>query len=151
MDYSLLLEYIQGAMEESRVDPFVKMVQDPPAVTANSKMYEDMKRALDGFKSNEDTNKELINLSSYFDEWKRHNRILIDHVTSHQRASSTMTCGLVLDEGQLLLSDMRLVYEDTAKDGDKNLITTYVTTVSKETTSRGKRNIPTRSQNTDRQ
>jgi anaphase-promoting complex subunit 4 len=140
IDYSLLLSYIQGALEMSKLDPFVKLEHDLPTIAASSSMYDDMKNALESFKSGEDTSEELINLSAYFDEWVRHNKTLVDQATSHQRASSSITSGLMLEEGEVLASDIRMIFENEKEEGverTEDSVSTWTAIVHKETPRQG--------------
>jgi hypothetical protein len=97
-------------------------------------MYDEMKSALDSFKGGEALSEELINLGAYFDEWMRYNRMLVDQITSHQRASSSITSGLVLSEGNVLVSDMCMVFEnresESLESGD-DMMSTYIAVVHK--------------------
>jgi anaphase-promoting complex subunit 4 len=127
-DYTQLLAYIQGAMEESKLGPFVLTEEDPPAVTAHSGMYDEVKKSLNAFRNSQDGDVELLNLQSHFDEWKRHNRTLVDQITSHQRASSFMNCGLVLEEGKLAAWDMRMIFDDQRNKDTPNGSSTDLTT-----------------------
>jgi anaphase-promoting complex subunit 4 len=139
IDYSQLLAYIQGAMEESKLDPFVWMADDPSAINAHSSMYEDVKKSLRAYKKRDEGNSEFLNLASHFDGWKRHNRDLVDQITSHQRASSSINFGLVLEHGNHAALDMRMVYEDYLPLAQKrDCVTTYTAFVPEKKTSRGK-------------
>lgn len=137
IDYSQLLAYIQGPMEVSKIDPFVLISDDPPAVSTHAAMYEDVKKALGLFKTGAEGDREVLNLQSHFDEWRRHNMILVDQITSHQRANSSMSCGFVLEECGLATWDMRMVSENLHREKlpnacpDKDL-TTYCAFVSQE-------------------
>jgi anaphase-promoting complex subunit 4 len=150
VDYSLLLAHIQGPLEESRLDPFVTLEQDPPAIKAQAGMYDDMKKALDAFKKGDEANKDLINLGNYFDEWMRHNQTLVDQITSHQRASSSITCGLVLEDGEVLVEDVRMVYEERGSNGSldvveiaQDCVSTFTAIVKKKTLNQGKSTLHT--------
>jgi anaphase-promoting complex subunit 4 len=141
-DYSQLLAYIQGPMEESKLEPFVLIESDPPAVTANPDMYDDVKKSLKALRSNDDGNTELLNLQSHFDEWRRHNRTLVGQITSHQRASSFMNCGLVLEEGKLTAWDMRMVFDNQHKEevphGASTDLITYCVFIAQNAPNEGK-------------
>lgn len=127
-DYSLLLAYIQQPMEESKLESFISMPKEgSPATVANSSTYEDMKKSIDAFKKQENGNFGIINIHSHFAEWQYQNRTLVDQITSHQRASSSMNCGIVLETGDVMASDLRVVSEDA--DQNTNLITTYTAVV----------------------
>ncbi|KIW04896.1 hypothetical protein, variant [Verruconis gallopava] len=136
VDYSLLLAYIQGALVNSKLDPFVKWEPDLPPVTASLSMYDDIKKILNSFKKRGDVDEELINMRAYFDEWMRHNRRLVDQITSHQRASSLITTGIVIEEGEPLVSDIRMVYESTTEGmhgKNENTVATITAIVHKST------------------
>jgi anaphase-promoting complex subunit 4 len=136
-DYSQLLAYIQQPMEESKLESFISMPKDGlAAAAAGSSTYEDMKKTIDAFKKQENVPFELINIHSHFAEWQRQNRILVDLITSHQRASSSMNCGIVLEQGTITTSDLRVVSEDLDEeinnDRSHNLITTYTAIVPED-------------------
>jgi anaphase-promoting complex subunit 4 len=128
IDYTQLLAYLQGAMAESKLQPFVLIEEDPPAVTAHSGMYDDVKKSLKALRNNEDGDLELLNLQSHFDEWKRHNRTLVDQITSHQRESSFMNCGLVLEDEKLTAWDMRMIFDNEQKEELTDVSSTDLTT-----------------------
>lgn len=141
-DYSQLFAYIQRPMEESKLESFISVPKEnSPAFTADSSTYEDMKKSIESFKKQENGNRDIINIHSHFAEWQRQNRILVDQITSHQRASSSMSCGIVLEEGSITSSDLRVVSEDL--DGkpnnprSANLITTYTAIVPKDSVAQG--------------
>jgi anaphase-promoting complex subunit 4 len=119
LDYALLFSYIQGPLQQSKLDLFVKWERDTAVVDASASMYEDMKRALDSFKAGDSVSEELINLGVYFEDWVSRNSTLVGEITSHQRASSTITTGFVLEEGDVLLSDLWMAQPT---DGDNALI-----------------------------
>jgi anaphase-promoting complex subunit 4 len=128
IDYTQLLAYLQGAMEESKLKPFVVIEEDPPAVTAHSGMYDDVKKSLKALGNDEDGNVELLNLQSHFDEWKRHNRTLVDQITSHQRESSFMNCGLILEDEKLATWDMKMIFDNQRRDELPHVSATDLTT-----------------------
>jgi anaphase-promoting complex subunit 4 len=135
LDFSLLLAYIQGALETSKLDLLVKLEQDTLVIAATSSVYYEVKKALASFKAGEDFSEELINLGAYFEEWMRHNRTLVDQITSHQRASSSITSGLVLEEGDVLVSDIRMVHrkpQGLDSEHSSNQISTYTAVVHKK-------------------
>jgi anaphase-promoting complex subunit 4 len=123
LDYNALLEYIQGPLEESKLNAFLCEPSNSPAIVVNESRYGDLMKALDAFKSRADGDRDLLVLASHFDEWQRHNKTLTKEVTSWQRASTVMDTGLVLEEGCVRAHDMRLVSEQS--DGPE-VITTYV-------------------------
>lgn len=127
-DYSQLLAYIQRPMEESKLDSFILMPKESSAATVvDSSTYDDMKRSIDAFKRQETSDFGIINMHSHFAEWQHQNRTLVDQITSHQRASSAMSCGIVLEAGNVMASDVRVMSEDI--DQSTNLITTYTAIV----------------------
>lgn len=127
-DYSQLLAYIQRPMEESKLDPFISMPTASLAATvADSSTYEEIKKSIDAFTQKENGDFGIINIHSHFAEWQHQNRTLVDQITSHQRASSTMSCGLVLETGDVMASDMRVVSEEMNQS--TNFITTYTAIV----------------------
>lgn len=111
IEYGLLLAYIQGALEESKVDAFLIVGEQTSDVETGSEAYGDVKLVADAFRKGEDCDTAALALQDYFDEWKKCNRVLVDQITNHQRSNSFMNCGLVLDEGSLFAKDMRMVYE----------------------------------------
>lgn len=142
VDYSQLVAYIQGAMSESKLDPFVWIQDDPPAIPAHPEMYDDVKKVLGLFQNNLDGDREVLNLQSHFDEWKRHNRILVDQITSHQRGNISMDTGLVLEESNLSSWDIRMIFEDLRRQDvlavvpEEDLVT-YCAFVSQEKLNEG--------------
>lgn len=140
IDYSLLLSYIQGPLEKSKLDLFVTREQDPPTVPASASMYEEMKGALESFKDGEGTKEELINLNGYIHQWTRQHTTLVAQITNHQRASTIFASGIVLEEGDVLVSDMCMVQKVQPQDSpklDENLITTITAVVHKDKPNRG--------------
>lgn len=132
-DYSQLLAYIERPMEESKLESFISMPkEDSPATVTDSSTYEDMKKSIDAFKKQESGNFGIINIHSHFSEWQHQNRTLVDQITSHQRASSAMSCGIVLETGDVMASDLRAVSETS--DQNTNFITSYTATVPDDDT-----------------
>lgn len=136
-DYSQLLAYIQRPMEGSKLEPFISIPKGgSSAITAESSTYEDMKKSIDAFKKDVNGCVDLINIHSHFAEWQRQNRVLVDQITSHQRASSSMNCGIVLEQGEIVASDLRVVSEELGeeinKDRSPDLITTYTAIVPED-------------------
>ncbi|TID17887.1 hypothetical protein E6O75_ATG10532 [Venturia nashicola] len=127
-DYSQLLAYIQRPMEESKLDSFISLPKEgSPSSVADASTYEEMKKSIDAFKKMQTGNLGIINIHSHFAEWQHQNRTLVDQITSHQRASSAMSCGIVLETGNVMASDLRVVSENI--DHRTNLITTYTAVV----------------------
>ncbi|QDS77693.1 hypothetical protein FKW77_003762 [Venturia effusa] len=127
-DYSQLLAYVERPLEESRLDSFISGPKEASLGTiANSSIYEDMQKLIDAFRNQDSGNFGIFNIHSHFAEWQRQNRTLVDQITSHQRASSTMSSGFVLEAGDVMASDLRMVSEDM--DQSATLITTYTVIV----------------------
>jgi anaphase-promoting complex subunit 4 len=142
-DFSQLLAYIQQPLEESKLESFISIPKEgSPAIAAESSTYEKMKKCIGAFKAQENTHDNLININSHFAEWQRLNRMLVDQITSHQRASSSMNCGIVLEQGNVTASDLRVVSEEISeeisKDRALNLVTTYSAIVPEHSSASGK-------------
>jgi anaphase-promoting complex subunit 4 len=146
IDYGLLLGYVQGALEQSKIDAFVVVGKGMGALGTGNEVYGDVKKALDAFRKGEDCDTGILALQSHFDQWTRCSRVLVDQITSHQRSSSFMNCGIVLDKGELVAKDMRMVFESlnraTNEEGvegieDKDL-TTYCAIVKQNDQNEGK-------------
>lgn len=133
IDISSLLAYIQGALSESKLDKFVARTNGTDQINAAAGKYEECQRALENFKNGEGPDDQLLRLSMHFRQWLKLNSEVLAQVTAHQRASSTFTDGIVLEEGNVLASNVYM-YEEQGDD----MVTTMTAMVMKETAHQGK-------------
>ncbi|KAF2423806.1 hypothetical protein EJ08DRAFT_700920 [Tothia fuscella] len=136
VDYAQLLAYVQGPLEESKVDAFLKWGYDVATVGMDGEVavYDDVKKAVDRFSMGESGSKvELLDLQGHFEGWLNSNKVLVERITSHQRGSSFMNCGIVVEEGEVVARDVRMVFEGLGgKDGVRAKdMTTYCAFVKK--------------------
>jgi anaphase-promoting complex subunit 4 len=112
IEYHFVLAYIGGSLQKSKLDMFLGTMADAPSLKASKNLYQETKLALDGFKQGKPTTKpEMLSLPSYFLEWCRHNRTLIEQITAWQRSNTIMPGGFVLANGTSRLCDLRMVSE----------------------------------------
>jgi anaphase-promoting complex subunit 4 len=109
VDYLSVLSYIRDAMERSQIDKFLPKPADVSKFKATPNMYEDLKKALDPIKGPKMGDNDLLVLSSYYNEWRNHNKTLMDQITSWQRKTTIIPGGIVLTEGKLRACDVRIV------------------------------------------
>jgi anaphase-promoting complex subunit 4 len=127
IDFSLLLTYIQGALSESRLDKFVAVTYAADQINVAAGKYDECQRALENFKNGEETDNQLLRMSMHYQRWLRLNSEVLDQVTAHQRASSTFSDGIILQEGTVLVSDVDM-YEEKGDD----MVTTMTAMVLKD-------------------
>lgn len=111
LDFALVLAYIRGALERSKIDAFVSAPADSPEIHAHADMYHDLTTALSIFKEDKPQKRDLLKLNSYYNEWCICNKALVDHITSWQRMNTLMPGGLVLANSRPSHYDLRMVYE----------------------------------------
>lgn len=111
LDSALVLTYIRGGLEHSKIDGLLSAPADAPEIHANSDMYIDLTKGLDAFKNNKPCKGDILKLSSYYTEWCKRNQTLVDHITSWQRVNTLMPGGLVLVDSNISRCDLRMVFE----------------------------------------
>lgn len=131
IDYSLLLEYIQGPMSQSNLLCYLQRQADLPSQPLDSKAlsYEDTKRAIELSKQGAAFKQEALCLDVTNACLQDLCSKLFLQITTWQAASTSMNCGVVLEEGEVSEArDLRMVFE---KLGDSDDITTYIAIVPK--------------------
>lgn len=131
VDYPLVFSYIEKTLEKSRLEAFLCHPIDAPDISPKPDLYGTLRTALDGFKTDTEYDSNLLKLPSYHKEWCKHNQILIEQITSWQRANVIVPGALTLGSEKLDLYDMRMV-ADVSTNG---LLHTYVATTTKKTNS----------------
>jgi hypothetical protein len=111
IEYHFVLAYIEGPMQKSKLDTFLSSFADAPKLSAGPNSYSETKQALDGFKKKPPKPSNLLNLPSYFLEWRRHNNTLIEQITAWQRSNTILPGGFVLANGKSEVVDLRMVSE----------------------------------------
>jgi anaphase-promoting complex subunit 4 len=111
IEYHFVLAYIEGPMQRSKLDAFFAAPIDGPDLVANPNIYGETKKALDVFKEKWVLESKLLNLSSYYSEWSRHNRALIEQITAWQRSNTILPGGFVVADGKSKHHDLRMVSE----------------------------------------
>ena len=135
IDFSLLLPYIQGALEKSKLDPFVMREQEMAKVEPSANMFDNLVSSLQSFKAGDEMQDELINLNAFHASWLDQHAALVEQIISHQRASSNINTGVVLEEGNVLVSDLCMVQATPLSSEHKtpdDAITTIVASVYEE-------------------
>ena len=141
IDYSLLFTYLQGALQRSKLDPFVHSEAATAQLYVSASMYDDCKKALTSWKAGEQISEELINLSAYGHEWSKMHVALSNSITSHQKGAVQISDGVVLEAGEVLLSELAML-ESHAVDANKAAdghIDTIAATVHKDTPYQGEK------------
>lgn len=115
VDYSLLLAYVRGALTQSSLEWFL---HTPEPKTGNKDggrsppAYEDVKKAVEQQKRGVDANRATLSLASSCAILTAQVVALFAKITSWQAGSSTMDCGVVLEEERTTSArDMRTIHE----------------------------------------
>jgi len=133
LDYGLLLTYIEGPLETSKLTAFIPSTPDSQALTGNSSRYDVVKKVLDAFRDDKEIDTSLLVLDSHFQELQRHCNGLISRITDWLRSGSSMNYSIILEECTMTSWDVRMVDEDP--------VSTYVAVVPGDRPSEGKRMI----------
>lgn len=112
LDYALLLPYIEEALEKSRLGAFFERYTDSGSTSLDNSRYETVKEALAAFKKDKESDPNLLSLNGRLNDLTFQCERLVSRITKWQRETSTMTCGIVLEEGNVRVWDMRMVVED---------------------------------------
>ncbi len=115
VDYSLLLAYVRGALTQSSLEWFLNTPEpkngnkeegrSPPA-------YEDVKKVVEQQKRGLDANRATLSLASSGAILTAQVVALFAKITSWQAGSSTMDCGVVLEDERITSArDMRTIHE----------------------------------------
>lgn len=111
IDYLAVITYIQNAMEESSIAKYISEPGGDMGLKANPNIYDDLKEALKVTTTKAPHYEDKLKLSSYYSEWKGHNRILVEQITSWQRKTTVCAGGIVLSEGKSRALDMRMLWK----------------------------------------
>jgi anaphase-promoting complex subunit 4 len=111
IDYLAVMTYIQNAMEESSIAKYISEPVGSIGLKASPNIYDDLKEALNLDTTKVPQNEDILKLSSYYSEWKGHNRILVEQITSWQRKTTICAGGIVLSNGKSSALDMRMVWK----------------------------------------
>lgn len=112
LDYGLLFSYIEGPLEKSRLGAFLEKQAEANALSSESSRYVNVKEALAAFKKGKESNLNLLGLDGRLNDLNFQCERIVTKVTKWQRESSAMTCGIVLEEGEVKAWDMRMVVRD---------------------------------------
>ena len=134
LDYGLLLAYIEGPLEHSKLTAFIPNTSDHRPSTGNGPRYDVVKKALDAFRDDKDADADadadLLVLNSHFQELQRLCNGLVGRITNWLRSGSSMNYRITLESCTMATWDMRMVDED--------LISTYVAVVPRDQPNEGK-------------
>lgn len=130
LDYGLLLAYIEGPLENSKLTAFIPNTLDYRALTGSGPRYDVVKKALDSFRDDKVVDADLLVLDSHFQELQRHCNDLVGRITNWLRSGSSMNYRITLETCTMATWDVRMVDED--------LISTYVAVVPKDQPSEGR-------------
>lgn len=114
VDYSQLLEYIQGPMSQSDLTPFLQCQADifTEPIDSRTLSYEDIQRAIELSKQGAPYKQEALCLEYAYTHLQNLCAELFAHITKWQAASTSMDCGLVLEDEDISNArDMRMVFE----------------------------------------
>lgn len=130
LDYGLLLTYIEGPLENSKLTAFIPNVPVYRTSTGDGPRYDVVKKALDAFRDDHEVDTDLLVLNSHFQELQKHCNGLVDRITNWLRSGSSMNYRITLETCAMATWDMRMVDED--------LISTYVAVVPADQPSEGR-------------
>jgi anaphase-promoting complex subunit 4 len=134
VDYSLLLSYIKGAMVQTDIDLFIGNPSTESSLKADLNMYENLRESFKNLAQRNHSERDVLDLPSYYKEWQRHNRLLIEQVTSWQRKNTIIPGTLSLPNSGVSCCDVRMISEDSGQSG---CISSYVLAVSSTQKSKG--------------
>lgn len=132
VDYSQLLEYIQGPMSKSDLTPFLRQQTDLSTETTRTRglAYDDIRHAIELSKQGVPFKQEALCVEYTYTHLQNLCADLFVQIAKWQAANTSMDCGLVLEDEEVSEArDMRMVFEETDHSSD---ITTYVALVPKE-------------------
>jgi len=130
LDYGLLLAYIEGPLEHSKLAAFIPSTPDSRALAGSGPRYDVVKKALDAFRDDQEIDADLLVLDSHFQELQRHCNGLVSRITNWLRSGSSMNYRITLETCTMATWDMRMIDED--------LVATYVAVVPRNRPSEGK-------------
>ncbi|KAF2815774.1 uncharacterized protein BDZ99DRAFT_505466 [Mytilinidion resinicola] len=136
IDYSLLLEYLQGPLRQSDVAPYLRPGTElaalaSPPTTASEIGYDDTRKAVQAAKEGKVYKEEALSLELANERLKKVCGRLFEMIGKWQAESTGLGTGVVLEEGESRGADLRMVFEDF--DGS-NDITTYAAVLPKTNT-----------------
>lgn len=111
IDYLSVMTYIQTAMEQSNIAKYLSEPGSSSTLKASPNIYDDLKEALKLSKTKPLENEDVLKLSAYYSQWKDHNRVLVEQITSWQRKTTICAGGIVLSDGPSEALDMRMVWK----------------------------------------
>jgi anaphase-promoting complex subunit 4 len=127
VDYPLVLSYIQNGLVETEIDQFIGNPSTESSLKVDLQMYERLRESLKRHKEGDRTELGIMDLSSFYKECQRHNRILIDQVTSWQRENTIIPGMMKLPALGTGCCDVRMVSE---RPGQSDAMSTYVVVAS---------------------
>ena len=130
LDCGLLLAYIEGPLESSKLTAFIPNTLDSRSLAGSGPRYDVLKLALDTFRDDKEIDAELLVLDSHFQELQRHCNGLVGRITNWLRSGSSMSYRITLGTCAMATWDVRMVDED--------LVATYVAIVPKNQPNEGK-------------
>lgn len=112
IEYGNLLAFVEGPLEKSRLGSFLEKLNDEIPPSSENTQYGNVKDALTAFKEGKDSDTSLLRLTARLQDLSSHCERLIGGITKWQRESSTMTCGIFLEDEGMKIWDMRMVVEE---------------------------------------
>jgi len=110
LDYSQLLAYIQGAMTESKLVPFVSKRTAETSMKGGIE-YEEVRTSIEQHKKGLPCTEECLSQHAALQDLEKRCAHLFHNITKWQVANTSMTCGLVLEDQKSTARDMRVVSE----------------------------------------
>lgn len=135
VDYLLVLAYIQDGLIETNIDRFIGNPSTESTLKVDLEMYDRLRKSLKRFKDGDRDDLDVMDLASFCTECQRHNRTLIDQITSWQRGNTIIPGVLKLPTADVACCDVRMVSENL---GQPDTISSYVVAVSSSDLSKGK-------------
>jgi anaphase-promoting complex subunit 4 len=130
LDYGLLLTYIEGPLENSKLTAFIPSTPEFRDLAGNGPRYNVVKKALDAFRDDKEIDANLLILDSHFQELQSHCNSLVGRITNWLRSGSSMNYRITLETCTAATWDVRMVDED--------LVSTYVAVVPRDQPSEGR-------------
>jgi anaphase-promoting complex subunit 4 len=116
VNYSQLLAYIQGALSNSHLIPFLRrnptISDETSSRKAESPAYEDLSKALERYKVGTLAQKEILDIWAMFIHLHNKSRDAFSRIARWQTSNTTMSSGLILEDETITEArDMRMVFE----------------------------------------
>lgn len=111
IDYALVLDYIRGGLNASRIGPILRKSIDGPGLRLeDTATTENLLKALEKFKHGSSANEELLCLHTVSSQLRDKCIRLFEQITKWQASSTSMSCGLVLEDSRDVVAyDVRMM------------------------------------------